>query len=51
MDTMHEIQLKTTDFDTAIKDGKVKLSGKQAVLEEFMGMLDDYNFWFNIVTP
>jgi len=51
MDTMHEIQLKTTDFDTAIKVGKVKLSGKQAVLEEFMGMLDDYNFWFNIVTP
>lgn len=51
MEMMHEIQLKTTDFEKAIKDGKVKLSGKKEVLDDFMGMLDDYNFWFNIVTP
>ena len=51
MDTLHDIQLKKTTFDKAIADGSVKLKGKKAILTDFMGMLDNYNFWFNIVTP
>lgn len=44
MDTMHEVQLKETDFDRAISDGKVKLTGNKAILDNFLAMLDDYNF-------
>ena len=49
--TMNSIQLGETTFDDAIKAGDIKVTGDQAVFDGFLGMLDDYNFWFNIVTP
>ena len=51
MSTMNSIQLKELTFDDAIKSGKVKLTGDKAVFDGFLGMLDNFNFWFNIVTP
>jgi alkyl sulfatase BDS1-like metallo-beta-lactamase superfamily hydrolase len=51
MKTMNSIQLKEFTFDEAIKSGKVKLKGDKAVFNSFLAMLDDFNFWFNIVTP
>ncbi len=51
MDTMNSIQLKELTFDKAIKSGKVKLKGDKAVFNGFLGMIDDFKFWFNIVTP
>ena len=51
METMNAIQLQELDFDEAITNGKVQLEGDRAVFDNFMGMLDNYNFWFNIVTP
>ncbi|MEZ8140542.1 alkyl sulfatase dimerization domain-containing protein [Enterovibrio sp. FF113] len=51
METMNRIQLKELTFDEAIKDGKIKLTGNKAVFDNFLIMLDDFNFWFNVVTP
>ena len=51
MATMNAIQLKETTFDEAIKSGEVKLNGDKAVFDGFLSMLDNFNFWFNIVTP
>ncbi|MPY23231.1 MBL fold metallo-hydrolase [Shewanella psychropiezotolerans] len=51
MNTMNSIQLKEFTFDEAIKNGSVKISGDKKQFNEFLGMLDDFNFWFNIVTP
>ncbi|AQS39530.1 alkyl sulfatase-like hydrolase [Shewanella psychrophila] len=51
MKTMNSIQLKEFSFDEAIKNGTVKISGDKKQFKEFLGMLDDFNFWFNVVTP
>ncbi|MCW3171884.1 alkyl/aryl-sulfatase [Shewanella subflava] len=51
MKTMNQIQLKEMTFDEAIKNGDVKITGDKALFSEFLAMLDDYNFWFNVVMP
>jgi len=38
-------------IDDAIKSGDLKVEGNQQTLPDLMGLLDTYNFWFNIVTP
>lgn len=50
-DTLTKIQLGAVSFDQAITDGKVKLEGNKAAFDDFFGMLDKFDFWFNIVTP
>ncbi|WP_373973830.1 MBL fold metallo-hydrolase [Chitinibacter sp. SCUT-21] len=49
--TLNAVQLKETTLEKAVADGKVKITGDVAVLEDFMGSLDNYQFWFNVVTP
>jgi len=49
--TLDEIQLGGTTLDKAIADGKVKIEGNDATVRDFLGSLDTFNFWFNIVTP
>ncbi len=49
--TMDSVQLGETTFDKAVESGDLKLGGRKEALGEFMGMLDTYPFWFNIVTP
>ncbi len=51
MKTMNSIQLKEITFEEAINNGSVKISGNKKEFMAFLGMLDDFNFWFNIVTP
>ncbi len=51
MKTLNDIQLKQLTFDQAIKEGKVKISGDKQVFVGFLAMLDNFGFWFNIVTP
>jgi alkyl sulfatase BDS1-like metallo-beta-lactamase superfamily hydrolase len=43
--------LKQTTLKDAMAKGDVKVSGDQAKLAEVFGALDDFPFWFNIVTP
>jgi alkyl sulfatase BDS1-like metallo-beta-lactamase superfamily hydrolase len=51
MKTMNSIQLKELTFDEAIESRDLKLTGNKAFFDGFLGMLDNFNFWFNIVTP
>lgn len=49
--TLDDIQLGQMTFAQAIKDGSVKISGDANSFQEFLGMLDNFPFLFNIVTP
>lgn len=48
---LDSIQLKETTIEQAVSSGQLKLEGKPEALAEFLGLLDNYPFWFNIVTP
>lgn len=43
--------LKKTTLQDALAKGDAKLSGDQSKLNDVFGSLDDFEFWFNIVTP
>lgn len=49
--TLDNVQLGNITLEKAIADGQIKLDGDPQVLKDFVGMLDNFNFWFNIVTP
>jgi len=49
--TLDAIELKSLKLDDAITKGDIKVQGKEQSFRDFMGMLDDFKFWFNIVTP
>lgn len=49
--TLDAIQLKETTLEQAITKGDVKIEGRREALGEFLGLLDSFPFWFNIVTP
>ena len=46
-----ELQLGQATLDQQIAAGKMKLEGRKAAFGEFFGLLDPFEFWFNIVTP
>ncbi|MFB9134081.1 MBL fold metallo-hydrolase [Vibrio sp. AK197] len=48
---LDEVQLGNVTLEKAIADGDIDLSGDKEVFKDFVGMLDSFNFWFNIVTP
>jgi alkyl sulfatase BDS1-like metallo-beta-lactamase superfamily hydrolase len=50
-DTLDGIQLGEKTFDQAIEDGDIEINGNKEVFDDFLTMIVDYNFWFNIVTP
>jgi linear primary-alkylsulfatase len=49
--TLARIQLGRVTLEDAIAAGDVKVDGRKEAIGEFFGMLDAFNFWFNIVTP
>jgi alkyl sulfatase BDS1-like metallo-beta-lactamase superfamily hydrolase len=50
-DALNKIILKETQLPDAVSSGAVKISGNKAKLEELVSYLDNFEFWFNIVTP
>jgi alkyl sulfatase BDS1-like metallo-beta-lactamase superfamily hydrolase len=50
-DTLNTIILQQTKLDDAISSGAVKVSGNQTKLRDLVSYLDNFEFWFNIVTP
>lgn len=40
-----------TDFAKAITEGRLEIDGDQEAVTDFLSLLDDFEFWFNIVTP
>ena len=49
--TLDQIQLKQKSMEEAIKSGELQIAGNKEAFAEFFGLLDDFPFWFNIVTP
>ncbi|MBV1915921.1 MAG: MBL fold metallo-hydrolase [Pseudomonadales bacterium] len=51
MKTMNAIQLGETTFEQGVENGDIVVKGDEDIFDNFLPMLDDFNFWFNIVTP
>jgi len=49
--TLDNIELGQTTLEKAIEAGDVKVDGSKEAITDFLGMLDTFPFWFNIVTP
>nr|CRL66453.1 hydrolase [Mycolicibacterium komanii] len=49
--TLDQIQLGTTTIDEAVSTNDLTIEGQRESFNEFMGLLDTFPFWFNIVTP
>ena len=49
--TLDDVQLGKTTLEKAAEDGSLKVKGDAQVFKDFMAMLDNFKFWFNIVTP
>ncbi|CAD5109818.1 alkyl/aryl-sulfatase [Zestomonas carbonaria] len=48
---MDDVQMGNATLEQQIADGKLKIEGNKEAFSEFMGLLDTYEFWFNVVTP
>jgi alkyl sulfatase BDS1-like metallo-beta-lactamase superfamily hydrolase len=49
--TLDAIQLKDITLEDAVAKGQLKIEGRREAFTEFLGLLDTFPFWFNIVTP
>ncbi|MET0192321.1 MAG: alkyl sulfatase dimerization domain-containing protein [Hyphomicrobiaceae bacterium] len=49
--TLDRIQLGEITPEQAVTSGEMKVEGRREAFADFVGMLDDFPFWFNIVTP
>jgi alkyl sulfatase BDS1-like metallo-beta-lactamase superfamily hydrolase len=50
-DSLNGIVLGEMTLDKATADGSVKVTGDASKLPQLVSMLDNFEFWFNIVTP
>jgi alkyl sulfatase BDS1-like metallo-beta-lactamase superfamily hydrolase len=50
-DTLNNIILQQTSLDDAVKNGSVKVAGDGGKVHDLVSYLDNFDFWFNIVTP
>ena len=48
---LDDVQLGAATIEQQIKAGKIKVDGKDTAFPEFLGLFDDFEYWFNIVTP
>lgn len=49
--TLDDIQLGQGTLEQKIASGEIKVQGSPQTFSDFVGLLDKFNFWFNIVTP
>ena len=48
---LDRIELREVTAEQAIAAGDMKVEGNEQVVSDFLGLLDKFPFWFNIVTP
>jgi alkyl sulfatase BDS1-like metallo-beta-lactamase superfamily hydrolase len=48
---LDRIELREVTAEQAISAGDMKVEGNEQVVSDFLGLLDKFPFWFNIVTP
>lgn len=49
-DVLNNLLLKQTTFEQAVAAGDIKINGNADKLKEVLSYLDNFEFWFNIVT-
>jgi alkyl sulfatase BDS1-like metallo-beta-lactamase superfamily hydrolase len=49
--SLNDIILGAASLDDKIESGEVRIDGSRSSLDEFVGLLDSFELWFNIVTP
>jgi alkyl sulfatase BDS1-like metallo-beta-lactamase superfamily hydrolase len=49
--TFDAMQLGQVNVDDAVTKGDIKIVGNATAFKDFVGLLDKFDFWFNIVTP
>lgn len=49
--TLEDIQLGKATLEQKVASGELKFDGRPQAFGEFMGLLDKFDFWFDIVTP
>lgn len=49
--TLEDIQLGKATLEQKVASGELKFEGNPEAFGEFMGLLDTFDFWFDIVTP
>ena len=49
--TLDQIQLKELTIEQATTSGGLKIEGRREAFTAVMALLDEFQFWFNIVTP
>ena len=47
----YAMQLREKTVEQSISSGELKVDGRKEAFTEFLGLLDTFPFWFNIVTP
>ena len=50
-DDLHSVFIGQAKLDDLIKQGKAKVDGDPGKLAEMLAAVDEFEFWFNIVTP
>ncbi len=48
---LDDVQIGSITLEKAIADGDLVIDGDASKFKDFIGMLDQFKFWFNIVTP
>jgi alkyl sulfatase BDS1-like metallo-beta-lactamase superfamily hydrolase len=48
---LNDVMMGNTTMEKQVVAGKVKITGNSQKLGEFVSWLDNFDFWFNIVTP
>lgn len=46
-----QLLMKTTSFENLMAQGKIQHQGNLNLIPQFFGMLDNFDYWFNIATP
>ena len=46
-----QLLMKTASFDNLMAQGKIQHQGDLKLIPQFFGMLDNFEYWFNIATP
>ncbi|MFT3823691.1 MAG: alkyl sulfatase dimerization domain-containing protein [Chitinophagaceae bacterium] len=48
---LDRVSLGEASFDDLVKNGTITINGDKNAFNNFLGMLDKFNFWFNIIEP
>lgn len=48
---LDDIQLGAATIEQKVQSGDITVAGNRDAFPEFLGLFDDFEYWFNIVTP